>query len=193
MNYLAHIFLSCNDEDLLIGNFIADSIQNKDLESYSSSIQAGVQLHRHIDTYTDQHPLVRQGTQRLHPHHHKYAPVVLDILFDHLLAKNWSTYSITSLSDFTKSVYEVLNRRKAEMPESLQKRLPSMIKYDWLGGYGTREGMQITLTKMDERTRFPSNFSEALNHLEADWDDFNAEFNRFFPEVIQFVTEECGC
>ncbi|MEO0776629.1 MAG: acyl carrier protein phosphodiesterase [Bacteroidota bacterium] len=193
MNYLAHLYLSCENEDLLIGNFIADSIRNKDLESYPESVQAGIQLHRQIDSYTDQHPIVRQATQRLHPQHHKYAPVVIDILYDHLLAKNWSSYSITSLDDFTKSIYEVLERRSEQMPAELRGRLPDMIKHNWLSGYATREGMLITLRKMDERSRFESNFAQALDHLEADWDTFNEEFNRFFPELIQYVTEECKC
>ena len=82
MNYLAHLFLSCQDEDLVIGNFIADSIRNKEVATFSPAIQQGISLHRKIDAYTDSHPIVRLSTRRLHPHHHKYAPVVIDIFFD---------------------------------------------------------------------------------------------------------------
>jgi len=193
MNFLAHLFLSCDNEDLLIGNFIADFIRNHEVENYSESIQKGIVLHRQIDTYTDTHPIVKQGVHRLQPFHSKYAPVVIDIIFDHLLANNWSRYSGQSLDDFAKYIYEILNDRMGELPKKLQKRLPEMIEGNWLQAYGTKEGMLFTFKKMDERTSFPSNFSKAMDHLELDFEAYNSEFNQFFPEVIQFVDNHCNC
>lgn len=193
MNFLAHIFLSCDNEDLLIGNFIADFIRNKEVANYSSTIQQGIHLHRQIDTYTDNHPIVRKGVHRLHPNHKKYAPVVIDILFDHLLARNWSRYSGESLKNFTNGVYEILNKRMDELPEKLKKRLPAMIEADWLTGYGTKRGMEITFRNMDKRTKFPSNFIKALDDLENDYDAYNTEFNQFFPDVITYVENNCNC
>ncbi len=193
MNYLAHLYLSCDNEDLLIGNFIADSISNKQVNDYSPEIQAGIKLHRQIDSYTDQHPIVRQGTHRLQPHHRKYSPVVIDVLYDHLLANNWKRYSGTSLADFAQDTYRIFNKRMEEMPAKMKKRLPKMIAHDWLMSYQSLEGLQFTLEKMDERTRFPSNFVNAVEHLKADYEAFNNEFNTFFPEVIAFVEDHCAC
>ncbi len=193
MNFLAHIFLSCDNEDLLIGNFIADFIRNNEVGNYSSSIQEGIYLHRQIDTYTDKHPIVKQGVHRLQPFHHKYAPVVIDILYDYLLAVNWQRYSGEKLDQFANSIYEILNDRMEELPLKLKKRLPGMIEANWLQAYGTKKGMLFTFQKMDERTSFPSNFSEAFSHLEADFDAYNEEFQTFFPELIQFVDNNCKC
>ena len=193
MNYLAHLFLSCDNEDLLIGNLIADSISNKDLAAYSPEIQEGILLHRQIDSYTDQHPLVRQGARRLSVHHRKYAPVVIDVLYDHLLANNWARYSGSTLKTFSQEIYDILLRRMAEMPPKLQRNLPGMIRHDWLGSYASLEGLRFTLSKVDERARFPSNFASAVEHLQEDYELYEKEFNQFFPEAIAFVDQHCKC
>lgn len=193
MNYLAHLFLSCQDEDLVIGNFIADSIRNKEVASFSLGIQQGINLHRKIDSYTDTHPIVRQGTRRLHPYHHKYAPVVIDIFFDNLLAHNWDRYSVEPLPVFAQRMYHILTERQLDLPLKMQKYVPNMIANDWLQKYGTTEGLQYTFERMDQRTKFPSNFKNAVSHLQADFELFNEEFNLFFPDVQQMVAEFCGC
>lgn len=193
MNYLAHLFLSCQDDDLVIGNFIADSIKNKEISSFSTSIQQGIYLHRQIDSFTDKHPIVKRGTQRLHVHHHKYAPVVMDIYFDNLLAHNWKRYSDESISDFAQRMYRILTERQLDLPLKMQKYVPNMIANDWLQKYGTFEGLQYTFERMDRRTRFPSNFKNAVRHLKDDFTLFNEEFNLFFPDVQQMVFEFCGC
>ncbi len=193
MNYLAHLYLSCDNEDLLIGNFIADSISNKDLPNYSDAIQEGIRIHRLIDSYTDSHVQVKRGTKRLHAHHHKYAPVVVDILYDHILARNWARYSGQTLPEFAKYVYEILERRFDDMPSKMQKRLPKMIEANWLLSYGELDGLRFTFKKMDERTSFPSNFVSAVEHVQEDYSLFEEEFNAFFPEVISYVKANCKC
>ena len=92
MNHLAHFVLSNNDDDLAIGNFVADFITNRQLPNFTEGVQRGIWLHRAIDAFTDSHPVVKQSTKRLHPFHHKYAPVIVDIYYDFLLAKNWDKF-----------------------------------------------------------------------------------------------------
>ena len=123
MNFLAHIYLSCDNEDLLIGNFIADFIRNKEVPNFSPEVQKGIILHRQIDTFTDEHPLVKKGTHRLQNKHHKYAPVIVDVWYDYLLANNWDRYSGESLDDFCEGVYRILEKRMDDLPAKLQKRL----------------------------------------------------------------------
>ncbi len=193
MNFLAHLYLSCDNEDLLIGNMIADFIRNKEVANYPESVQKGIHLHRQIDSYTDNHPIVRQGTHRLQAVHRKYSPVVIDILYDYLLVKNWGRYSGQSLSSFTKYVYEILERRMDDMPLKLQKRLPGMIKGDWLTSYGTISGLSFVFDNMEKRAKFSAHFSEAPKSLLMNYEAYNEEFNQFFPEVIAFVNEHCAC
>jgi acyl carrier protein phosphodiesterase len=92
MNHLAHFVLSGGDADLAIGNFVADFITNRQLPDFSAGVQRGIWLHREIDAFTDSHPIVKQSTKRLHPFHHKYSPVIVDVYYDYLLAKNWDTF-----------------------------------------------------------------------------------------------------
>lgn len=193
MNYLAHCFLSCSEEDLLIGNFIADSIRNSDLPGLSERVREGVYIHRKIDTYTDNHPLVRQGTKRLHAKHGKYAGVLLDIFFDYLLVKNWATYSGQDLAAWTQNIYRIFETRMEDIPPKLRRSLPYMIADNWLMRYGTEEGLRFTFSKMKNRVRYPEMFSGATDSLLADLDAFNEEFNLFFPDVIAMVEGECAC
>ncbi len=193
MNYLAHLFLSCQDDDLLVGNFIADSIKNKEVSIYSPTIQQGIFLHRQIDSFTDRHPIVKQATRRLYIHHSKYAPVVIDVFYDHLLANNWANYAEEPLDSFAARMYQLLRGRIAELPPKLQQNVPVMIQHNWLMHYGSEKGLQYTFERMDQRTRFQSNFKNAVSHLKQDYGLYNEEFNAFFPEVIHMVNDFCAC
>jgi acyl carrier protein phosphodiesterase len=201
MNHLAHFALSGTDEDIIIGNFIADFITNKELPHYSEGIQRGIQLHREIDSFTDTHPIVKQSTKRLHPFHHKYAPVIVDIYYDFLLAKNWEqfytplmaqprhiTQGVTVfLQDFVNNMYKILKKRQLELPVTLQKRLPYMIKNNWLMSYTHVEGLHQTFLRIEKNAAFPGNFGNAAHHLEQFLDEFDAEFKVFFPELKTHV------
>ncbi len=192
MNFLAHLFLSFENEDHVIGNFIADSIQNREVRNYPAEIQEGIILHRKIDSFTDNHPSVKKGTLRLQPHHHKYAPVVIDILYDYILANNWERYCKESLEVFANNTYTILTKRINQIPEKLKKYLPGMIRGNWLQSYKTIKGLLFTLQKMDERASFPSKFTEAVGHLQQDYELFEGEFNDFFPELISFIKSQNG-
>ena len=192
MNFLAHLFLSFENEDLIIGNFIADFIKNKEVKNYPPEVQKGILLHREIDSFTDNHPSVRKGTLRLQRHHHKYAPVVIDILYDYILANNWTRYSERSLKSFAGNIYFILNKRMDEMPMGLRKNVSGMIRGNWLESYKTKEGLLYTLQRMDKRAAFPSKFVQAADHLQQDYHLFEEEFNDFFPELIQHIKIQNG-
>ena len=110
MNFLAHIYLSGDNELVTIGNFVADGVRGNKYKLYPTDIQIGIQLHRQIDTFTDAHPVFRQCTKRLHKGYGHYSGVIVDIFYDHFLAKNWTSYSDVPLdlyiADFYKSLTE---------------------------------------------------------------------------------------
>ena len=110
MNFLAHIYLSGNNEKVTIGNFIADGIRGKKYQEFPKEIQIGILLHREIDTFTDANAIVRQSTKRLHKNYSHYSGVIVDIFFDHFLAKNWSNYTSVSLVDYAQHCYTILNK-----------------------------------------------------------------------------------
>ena len=193
MNFLAHLYLSCETPTLMVGNFLADFIKNKQLAELPAEIQKGVILHRQIDTYTDTHPKVLQGTRRLYDKHGKYASVLVDVFYDYLLVKNWARYHSEPITTFTQNAYQVLDDHIEIMPPNLQKRVPRMIADNWLLNYGTEEGMKFTFNMMKRRVSKPEWLDNPFESLKAQLNDFDKEFREFFPEVIEFVQDKCRC
>jgi len=190
MNYLAHLYLSFGNEQHAVGNLSADFIKgNKGIEDLPEGIQAGIRTHRLIDSFTDTHEVVKESKRRLYPLYSKYASVVVDIYYDHLLAQNWDKYSDESLEDFTKRNYKILKKHEAYLPPALQQRIPSMIRHNWLIGYRHMEGIATTFHYFSKRIK-SIDISQAHLQLEADFDLYNDEFNRFFPELILMVNTE---
>ncbi|MDX1940709.1 MAG: ACP phosphodiesterase [Saprospiraceae bacterium] len=187
MNFLAHLFLSCEDEELLIGNFIGDFVRSRDDAQYSAGIQRGLKLHRKIDSFTDTHPAVLESVRLLRPYHRKYAPVVLDVFYDFLLAKNWTQFSVQSLKKYTQNIYKILESNIHLMPPVLQHRLPLMIADDWLVRYGEWDGLAFTFSRMKLRASKPGHFDNVIEHLQAHLEPLDKGFQRFFPEAIQYV------
>lgn len=193
MNFLAHLLLSCEEEELLVGNFLGDFVKNRDLPMYSAGIVRGVHLHRTIDSFTDTHPEVRKGTARLRVKHGKYAPVVIDVFYDYILSKEWQHYGPKPLRQFTRDMYEVLDRHRKIMPASLSERVQLMIQDDWLMNYGTLEGMAHTFRRLQRRVSQPVFLTGIIDTLQQEQEELTAEFHRFFPDLIQEVQAYCSC
>ena len=193
MNFLAHMFLSCDQEALLVGNFLADYVKNKELEQYAEGVRNGIILHRKIDSYTDNHPEVLNGVRRLYSHHSKYAAVIVDVWYDYLLAQNWERYSDQSLESFTQSVYNILNAHLSIMPAKMQGFVPQMIADNWLMGYGQLEGIAYTFERMRRRLSKPEYLDGVMESMKRDLPLLEEEFKRFFPDVIAYVQQECIC
>jgi acyl carrier protein phosphodiesterase len=186
MNFLAHIFLSGEDEFLTIGNFIADGIRGKQYKKFSKEIQIGILLHRQIDTFTDAHPIVRQSTKRLHKNYSHYSGVIVDILYDHFLAKNWHRYSDIPLDMYVENFYESLETNFELLPTRIQKMMPYMMADNWLLNYASLEGIQRVLNGMNRRTKNVSGMDKATFELQQFYSEFEGEFTQFFEELRAF-------
>ncbi|MFG6687424.1 ACP phosphodiesterase [Mariniflexile sp. HNIBRBA6329] len=190
MNYLAHIYLSGDNDLITIGNFIADGIKGKSYEKYPKDIQIGILLHRNIDTFTDAHPTVRLSTKRLHEKYGHYSGIIVDILYDHFLAKNWNTYSEVPLKNYVETFYNSLENNYEILPLRIQKMMPYMLSDNWLLSYASIEGISRVLAGMNRRTKNVSGMDEAVNELELFYNEFEAEFSSFFDELISFSKEK---
>ncbi len=151
------------------------------------SFRQGVVLHRRIDSFTDRHSCVRKSVRRLRPRHGRYAPVILDVLHDFILSKNWHRYSKIPLSEFAQNTYAILERHLYLMPPELQDKLPRMIADNWLMKYGTEEGLKFTLERVKRRSSKPRFYDHAVESMKLDYQAYEADFNLFFPDVIEFV------
>ncbi|HBR55569.1 MAG TPA: DUF479 domain-containing protein [Flavobacteriaceae bacterium] len=184
MNFLAHIYLSGEDEGITIGNFIADGIKGKRYKKFPPKIQKGILLHRFIDSYTDSHPTVRQSTARLHKNYGHYSGVIVDILYDHFLAKNWNDYHPQPLADYVTNFYELLRTNFEILPTRIQRMMPYMIADNWLLSYASIQGISTILNQMNQRTKNRSKMNFAVLELEEFYTEFEDEFTSFFAELI---------
>lgn len=187
MNYLAHLFLAGSDPEIILGNFIADHVKGSDVLNYSDKIRKGISMHRAIDTFTDQHPVVKQSIMRLRTDFRKYAGVIVDMYYDHYLSANWNEYSNQELVDFTKTRYDILNSFIAIIPARSARLLYYMEKQNWLQSYSSFDGMQQAFNGMSRRTTFESKMELAVVNLKAGYPEFRHEFRQFFPELQLYV------
>lgn len=186
MNFLAHIYLSENNDLIKIGNFMADGIRGNKFENFPPEIQKGIILHRAIDTFTDAHPLFRSSTKRLHERYHHYAGVIVDVFYDHFLAKNWNNYSDENLEDYINRFYQSLYDNIDFLSEKTKSIMPYMINQNWLLCYQSVEGIHRILYQMDCRTGYKSKMQFATEELENFYSEFEKEFTEFFEELRNF-------
>lgn len=190
MNFLAHIYLSGDNDLIKIGNFMADGIRGKNFQDFPDDVQKGIILHRWIDTFTDSHPVFRATTKKLHEHYHHYAGVVADVFYDHFLAKNWKSYSDEKLEDFVERFYQSLRDKYEILSEKTKDLMPVMIERNWLVMYKSVEGIDRILKQMDYRTQNRSNMRFAVVDLKKHYTDFENEFTEFFAEIRLYSKEK---
>ena len=190
MNYLAHLYLSGDSEEIKLGNFIGDFVKGSRHQHYSEQVAYGIILHRNIDTFTDQHALVKECIKLLRPGYGKHSGIVTDIFFDHFLASNWSDYSKYSLRQFAKNTHAILLSNFMMLPFRVQQFLPFLIQHKRLESYSKRENMQMILEIMSRWTSLPSNTSWAIQILNQEYNQFEEHFRYFFPELIDYVEKE---
>lgn len=186
MNFLAHLFLSGDDPEIMVGNFIGDFVRGRHVhEQFIHKIALGIELHREIDEFTDSHLVVLESKKRLRPKYRHYAPVIVDVFYDHFLAVHWPTMHSQSLPDFAAHAYFQLEKHEAMLPERVLLMMPYMIRGNWLVNYGKTEGIHRALTGMSRRTPYESKMEEAVHDLEKYFKEFEAEFLLFFPDLKQ--------
>ena len=190
MNFLAHIYLSFDDDEITLGNFFADHIRGNKYKHFPEKIQKGILLHRAIDTYTDSHPIAKQSSKRLHKNYSHYSRVIVDIFYDHFLAKNWSDYSKVPLEDYVEDFYDLLEENYEILPLGTKRMMPYMIADNWLLSYADMSGISKVLNGMNRRTKNRSKMNFAILDLEEHYDAFENEFINFFEELITFSRQK---
>jgi acyl carrier protein phosphodiesterase len=184
MNFLAHLYLSGDDDKVMVGNFIGDFIKGRNLnERFENRIVTGIELHRSIDDFTDNHPVVVESKAKLRSKYRHYSAVITDMYYDHFLARHWSKFHPLPLSDYTHQAYAVLMKYDAVLPEEVRYMLTYMMRDNWLVGYGTLDGIHRALSGIARRTSFPSKMEEAANDLRNNYASFEKDFLLFFPDL----------
>ena len=191
MNYLAHLALSHDNSDVMLGNFIGDFVKGSNYSRYSPSVRQGILLHRKIDAFTDAHPVVRASCELLKDTYGRYAGIIVDMFYDHFLALNWDTYHKSMpLSRFVSKTHRVLMFNYFRLPNEVKSMLPSLIKSRRLENYANLAGLARALNIMARHTSLPNNTGEAIRCLNENYILFGDHFGEFFPQVTAMVDEE---
>jgi acyl carrier protein phosphodiesterase len=189
MNFLAHIYLSGENDQVKVGNFIGDWIKGNEHKKYPADIQKGILLHRSIDSFTDNHAIVKKSKSRLNDKYHKYSGIIIDIFYDHFLAHNWKVFSDVELVDFTRNLNNCLVSHMSFLPPDIQEFIPKFMKRRWIESYATLEGIEHVLEGMSKHTSLPDKTIDAIDILKREYEELKTEFFDYFPQLVAHVEE----
>ncbi len=187
MNFLAHLYLAGDDEGLIIGNFIADSVKGSNYKTFPEEIKKGIVMHRAIDSFSDNNPVYLQSVHRLQPKFGKFSGIITDMFYDYFLANNWEQFSSVGLEEFCKKMYRILLSNKHSLTEESAIILKYMMQSDWLYSYRTKEGIQMALKGMSKRMKYYFPMDDAVMELEKNPELYNRDFLEFFPLILKHI------
>ena len=187
MNHLFHFLLAQDDDDLRLGSVLGDIVKGR-VERYdhpgtTPRVRTGIQLHRAIDSFSDQHPAVRRSKQRLRATYGRLSGVIVDVFYDHVLARTWTAHHAQALPDFTQDVYRTLRANLERMPSAVHPLVHAMSRHDWLLAYADIEGIDRALRGMARRTPVARGIATAADHLDRDYAAFAGDFAAFLPDL----------
>jgi acyl carrier protein phosphodiesterase len=190
VNYLAHLYLSGESEEIKLGNFIGDYVKGNRHGKYPEKVAFGIILHRHIDSFTDRHPLVLKSKKLLQPAYGRHSGIVADVFFDHFLAAKWNEYSVHTLRSFAKNAHAIFLSNFFILPLEVKQFLPFLIQHKRLESYSKKENLFHVLEIMSRHTSLPSNSHYAMQILSEEYSQFETLFKSFFAEIVEYVERE---
>ncbi len=190
MNYLSHFFLSTKaSNDIHLGNFLGDIVRKSTADTLPSSIQKGIDFHRFIDQFTDNHALVLEGKRLLYSSFGKYASVILDIYFDFLLIEHWEEYSNEPIQFFLEKCYGFLDSHIDSIPEHARPRVRAMYSAKWMNGYLSNRGRSDLFCRLAKRAKYDQNFDKAQTVYASKKIELSVIHQEFFPILQQACAE----
>lgn len=183
VNFLAHIYLCDGTPESVLGAVLGDFIKGRLAGRFTPGVREAIRMHRAIDRYTDAHPIVHASRRLVSASRRRYAPVLIDLFYDHLLARNWSRYSAVPLADFTRAVYAVLLERADTGPERFRQVVPRLAAGDWLCAYAEIDGIARALAGLSRRARRGEMLLGGVEELTRNYAELDGHFRSFFAEL----------
>lgn len=183
MNFLAHAYLAGNDPGLIAGNLLADSVNKSLYLHLPQNVRAGIEHHRMIDNFTDTHPIVRSCRKTFFPYIRHFAAVIIDIIFDHFLAKHWSSYHSRSLAEFEQYIFDVVDQYSSYFPDKFAFIYTRMKAHRWLYNYQFTNYIYQTIDNLSYRS---PNFHHAQITVQLFLQNYSLleeAFKLFFQEL----------
>ncbi|WP_336515156.1 ACP phosphodiesterase [Pollutibacter soli] len=190
MNYLAHASLSFDHPEILVGNMISDFVKGKDKFSYSEEIRKGINLHRSIDNFTDQHPVNHEAKKIFQPHYRLYSGAFLDVLYDHFLATDEERYPEDKLKFFSSVTYKTLSTFEPVFPLRFAGMFPYMQKQDWLYNYRLESGVQRSFQGLVHRALYMDESETAFRLFRKHYSALKNFYQLFYPELELFARQQ---
>lgn len=189
MNFLAHLYLSGESDEIKLGNFMGDYVKGNKYLSFPENIQTGILMHRQIDTFTDNHPIVKECSKLLKPAYNRYSGIIIDLFFDHFLASQWEEYSSISLKEFAHKTHRLLFKNFLILPGQVKQFLPFLVKNKRLMSYASIDGIIRSIEIMSNYTSLPEENGFAREILVDHYQLLNKQFKTFFQEITNFIEE----
>ncbi len=192
MNYLSHLALAPNTDAARIGNLLGDFVKGTEIslrQLYPEELVDGIMLHRAIDKFTDKQPAFIASRKLLAPERRRYAGVVVDLIYDHFLSVHWDDLYDQPLDNFIEEIYTTIDEKKEWQLGTLKEAFPYMKSQNWLGCYGTLEGMNMTFRRVSSRSRFTTLIADTHLDLEKHYNEFEVHFHEIYHDLRKFVAE----
>ena len=183
MNFLAHLVLSPGGEEIMAGNFFADRVKGQRWKELPDGYAQGVLLHRRIDHFVDQHPLVREAKQFIDPHFGHFRGVLLDVFWDHFLALHFEQHTPFVLGDFSQEAHAVLAKHASAFHPQAHQLVHAMRQGNWLHGYADLSSLDRILKQMAARFPYENPMGEGVQALQARYADFSQTFSNLWPQM----------
>lgn len=190
MNFLAHAVLAGNDPALIVGGVVGDWIKGPLPGILPPDLARGVALHRAIDSHAETHPAFQRSRQRMSAGRRRYAGVLVDIFYDHLLARDWAEEA--PLAAACGVIYGHIEARLGDLPESARPALTLMACEDWLASYAGIEGIADVLGRMSRRARQPNPLAGGEEEFLRDAAGFEADFLEWRADATAFAVAWCS-
>lgn len=189
MNHLAHALLAGDDDDCMLGSLLGDFVHGPVPRDLRDRVELGIRLHRAVDVFTDSHPIVAELRGHFVAPFRRYAGILLDVWFDHLLARDFSRFSATPLNVFSDRVIALLQRHDAELPPTMQRFVTYMHRGGLPASYADSAVIGRALTGIGTRLSRTNPLGEALPVLQALDAELQAGLDDFFPELTDFARD----
>src|SRR5262245_53258857 len=176
MNYLAHLLLAGPEPESLLGALMGDFVKGPLGAQYSPAITHALVLHRRVDSFTDAHPVTATSRARISRDRRRFAGIMIDLFYDHFLARDWTAHASEPLDAFTQRVYSVLQQHESLLPQRLRLIAPRMAEHDWLSSYAQIESIHIALDRMSLRLKRANHLAGAGTELEANYAALESDF-----------------
>jgi len=189
MNYLVHLYLSDPDPECLLGTLMGDFVKGPIDNSIPAGFRKGIRHHRQVDVFAHDNHHFRRSKKRIADSFRYFKPVLVDIYYDHFLARNWSLYSPAPLEDFASGIYLLLKEHHHNLPAGLREVAPRMIQNDWLVSYREEETIGRVFERMARRLSRPNPLAGGAAELKHHYDDLQLDFQGFLKEAKDFVAK----